>query len=394
MSAPVIPPRPTRAHGGPTAVQQDQPRVPPRPVRRFDPSPDREGYTRSPLNLLPTANGSAYKPPPAPEDLPRRPPSVSLPNEVGSEGIEYSSYDQLPAEARGGHVDPPQTKNVSADVPLHQPRASVPQSTAKRQISTVTRTDSTQAAAAGIGRAQPDDDVHRTPGGPESLGRVTSRTHDESGHLRRVPSTEPHPLRQKTSFNRPSSSLQNGRPASVHSVDHYEGIPEIGQQIPLYPNAGDVQAPSPGPAQSQFAGGIGFFNDGSARAYHRKRSSRHEFGPPGSYGMHRSAESQDQFEKAWQEKHPDEALKEHYNPYMLRPETALSSEQLNRIVSQEGDVGMGRLQALCRACGHAETDGSQAPRRVRSARPRKRSPLRPRRPSPRATTRRDRRRRR
>jgi hypothetical protein len=350
MATPTVPPRPAR-----TALKQDAsaPQIPARPIRKLDPSPAREEYTRSPLNFLPNTNGSQFRPPSAPQDAeeaPRRPPSVSLPSQVGEEGMEYMSYDQLPPEAHGATdaastaaAASEQTKNVSADVPLHQPKASVPQSTAKSRISAVTRTDSTQAAAAGIGKAQPDDDVHVHKDG-SSLSRVTSRTYDDG--LRRVPSTEPHPLRAKSSFSRSSTSLHNGtpRPASIHSVDHHEGIPEIGQQIPLYPNAGDVQAPSPAPTQAQFASGIGFFNDGSARAHHRKRSSRQEFGPPGSYGIHHHGQDpQDQFERDWFAKHPEEAAKHNYTPYMLRPETALSSEQLQRLVSNDADIGIGRL---------------------------------------------------
>ena len=344
MSAPIVPPRPSRAQAGPTAVKQEMPQAPPRPVRKTDPSPAREESTRSPLNFLPNANGGAFKPPPPPssEGAPRRPPSIAFPSHVGEEGLEYTSYDQLPAEAHGVGKSAPaaeeQTKNVSADVPLQQPRASVPQSTAKSRIATVTRTDSTQAAAAGIGKAQPEDDVHQGPSDSgASLSRVTSRTYDDS--LRRVPSADPHPLRAQASFNRSSSSLQNGRPPSVHSVDHHDGIPEIGMQIPLYKNAGDVQAPSPAPS-APFTSGIGFFNDGSARPnHHRKRSSRVDFG---GYGLHgHDNEPQDKFEQAWHAKHPEEAKKEAYNPYGLRPETALSSEQLNRIVSEEKDIGFG-----------------------------------------------------
>ena len=296
----------------------------------------------------------------------KRPSSIALPSEVGQEGMEYTSYDQLPEEAHGvrdnvaSHTSSGEqtnnrtsllshsseiAKNVSADVPLHQPKASVPQSTASSRIATVTRTDSTQAAAAGIGQARPDDDVHRMPAGSGDastpLSRVTSRTYGGEA-LGRAPSTDLHPLRAQSSFNRSTSSLPGGRPPSIHGADH-EGIPEIGMQTPLYPHAGDVQAPSPAPTQSQHTPGIGFFNDGSARAHHRKRSSRQEFGPPGSYGMHgHGHESQDQFERAWLAKHPDEALKEQYHPYMLRPESALSSEQLNNLVRESTDVGFGR----------------------------------------------------
>ncbi|KAK0258276.1 hypothetical protein B0A54_00139 [Friedmanniomyces endolithicus] len=355
MSAPTIPPRPARAQPGPTAVKQELavPRVPPRPghsAPKSDQSPDREAYTRSPLNFLPNSNGTPFKPPPPPsssDDAPRRPASIAFPSHVGEEGLEYTSYDQLPPEAHnvkgdGGPATAEQTRNVSADVPLHQPKASVPQSTAKSRIATVTRTDSTQAAAAGIGKSKPDDDVHKGPSdSASSLSRVTSRTYDDT--LRRVTSAEPHPLRAEASVSRSSSSLQNGtpRPPSLHSVDHHHGIPEIGMQIPLYKNAGDVQAPSPAP-QAQFASGIGFFNDGAARSnpnHHRRRSTRPD---DGGYGLHsHDAMTQDQFEKAWHAKHPDEAMKEAYNPYMLRPETALSTEQLNRIVSEEKDIGMG-----------------------------------------------------
>ncbi|KAK0345953.1 hypothetical protein LTR91_018017 [Friedmanniomyces endolithicus] len=355
MSAPTIPPRPTRAQPGPTAVKQELavPQVPPRPahsVRKSDQSPDREAYTRSPLNFLPNSNGTPFKPPPPPSssnDEPRRPSSIAFPSYVGEEGLEYTSYDQLPPEAHNvkdvsGPATAEQTRNVSADVPLHQPKASVPQSTAKSRIATVTRTDSTQAAAAGIGKSKPDDDVHKGPSdSASSLSRVTSRTYDDT--LRRVPSAEPHPLRAEANYSRSSSSLQNGtpRPPSLHSMDHHHGIPEIGMQIPLYKNAGDVQAPSPAP-QAQFASGIGFFNDGAARSHpnhHRRRSTRPD---DGGYGLHsHDAMTQDQFEKAWHAKHPDEAMKEAYNPYMLRPETALSTEQLNRIVSEEKDIGMG-----------------------------------------------------
>ncbi|TKA67615.1 hypothetical protein B0A55_09265 [Friedmanniomyces simplex] len=319
MSAPTVPPRPARAQPGPTAVKQELPvpQIPPRPVhsvRKADPSPDREAYTRSPLNFLPNSNGTPFQPPPPPssaDDGPRRPSSIAFPSHVGEEGLEYSSYDQLPPEAHN-------VKDTNGAASAEQTR---------------------NAAAAGIGKAKPDDDVHKGPSdsGGASLSRVTSRTYDDG--LRRVPSAEPHPL----SFTRSSSSLQNGgtpRPPSIHSVEHRDGIPEIGMQIPLYKNAGDVQAPSPAP-QAQFASGIGFFNDGAAQRpnHHRKRSSRHDFG---GYGLHsHDAETQDQFEKAWHAKHPDEAMKEAYNPYMLRPETALSTEQLNRIVSEEKDIGMG-----------------------------------------------------
>lgn len=258
---------------------------------------------------------------------------MSLPD-VGQEGAEYSSFDQLPAEAHGVSTDE-QTRNVAADLPMHQPKASVPQSTATKNISRVTETDSTAAAAAGIGRARPADDVHKLPpadgsASPSRLTRVTSNP-------RRAPSTEPlNILRTKASFNRSSSSLlplerTTSRPGSVHGDDFEHGIPEIGTQIPLNRWAGDAQAPTPGAGgQSTFAPGIGFFNDGSKA--HKKRHSRQEFGPPDSYGIRHDQDHADQFEKEWIKKHPQEAAKEEFYQHLPRPETALSSEQLNRIV--------------------------------------------------------------
>lgn len=334
--------------------------MPPRPARKFDPSPVREEHTRSPLNepfpLSPASKrrSSSHL---AAGEMPARPPTVSLPS-VGQEGSEYASYDQLPPEAHGVSVNgsetsPQQTVNVSANMPLHQPKASVPQSTAKSRISTVTRTDSTQAAAAGIGKAKPDDDVHNTTDSA-SLSRTTTRDND----LRRVPSAEPHPLRQQVSNNRSTSSLRHSRPGSVHEFGdeykHEEGIPEIGMQIPLHPNAGDVQAPSPAPGLPQHTPGVGFFNDGSARAHSRRKSARQQFGPPDSYGLHGHhgySDHHDQFERDWCAKHPDQAAKEGYNVYgnlnTPRPETALSSEELNRLVNQTDDVGMGTFVASC-----------------------------------------------
>jgi len=327
MSTPHVPPRPQR-----NQAKNETPLIPPRPIRNTDPSPDRG--TRSPLNFPPTSLGgkTQIRSGRTSEDLPRRPPSVALPD-IGHEGDEYSSFDQLPAEAHGVSGDG--AKTVSADLPMHQPRASVPQSTAKRQIHTVTSTDSTQAAAAGIGRSRPADDVHKMPpqdGTTSPMRRVTSNEP-------RRPSSIDQSLRAKASFNRSSVSLQplertTSRPGSIHGGDDEEhGIPAIGQQIPLNRWAGDAQAPSPAAALSQHAPGIGFFNDGSSKNHHRKRSSRHEFGPPDSYGIRHDQDHQDQFEQEWIRKHPQEAQKEGYLlQHLPKPETALSSDQLNRLI--------------------------------------------------------------
>ena len=342
--------------------------MPPRPARKIDPSPVREEHTRSPLNepfAPPSASRRRSGSHLAITDVPARPPSVTLPS-VGQEGSEYASYDQLPPEAHGvstnGSETSPQTVNVSANTPFYQPTASVPQSTAKSRISTVTRTDSAQAAAAGIGRARPDDDLHKTPSdSATSLSRAVTRDDD----LRRVPSAESHPLRQQVSNNRSTSRLRQSRPGSVHEFndDTEHGIPEIGMQVPLHANAGDVQAPSPGPGLSQHTPGVGFFNDGSSRAHNRRRSGKHQFGPPDSYGLHGHhgySDPHDQFERDWCAKHPEQAAKEGYNVYgnlnIPRPETALSSEELNRLVNQSSEEGMGKSDFMSAADLHANID--------------------------------------
>ena len=330
------------------------------------------------------SNGKPYTHSSLSAELPRRPPSVSQLPSIGFEGIEYASFDQLPPEAHGVKVDKETPESVEqtrhADVLLQQPKASLPQSTAKSRISTVTRTDSSQAAAAGIGKSKPDDDVHRTPADSSTnLSRVTSRKDDTD--LRRVISSD-HPLKSETNFNRSNSSLPFGssRPGSVHDIDHELGIPEIGLQVPMYPNAGDVQAPSPAPFQ-QFPAGIGFFNDGSQRNHSRRKSSRQEFGPPGSYGMHGhpGQEPTDQFERDWLLKHPEVAAKEGYNVYgglTPRPETALSSEELNKLVNQNLDIGFGTRDGLFN-CYHTDANSVQVLLEMQSALHLRRSAGRP-----------------
>ncbi|TKA72311.1 hypothetical protein B0A49_03713 [Cryomyces minteri] len=263
-------------------------------------SPHRASYARSPLNGPPVSMQNTNKGGPyshsnlSASDLPPRPPSVSLPS-IGQEGNEYANFDEP-----NGDDSPTQTRNIAGNLPLHAPKASVPSSTAKSQISTVTRTDSTQAAAAGIGKARGDD--------------------EEGEEL--------------------------PRPASVHNVDGEHGIPEIGLQVPMYPNAGDVQAPSPSPFSQIHPGGIGFHNDGSQRKHGRKLSSRQEFLPPGSYGLHgHGVVPRDQFERAWYEKHPEALNREQgeYSPAITGPrgEWALSSDDLNKLVHDSASRGSG-----------------------------------------------------
>ncbi|KAF2860311.1 hypothetical protein K470DRAFT_277040 [Piedraia hortae CBS 480.64] len=263
---PPVPPRPSRP--GLEEPKQQIPQVPPRPSAASRPNPPE-------IHEVPPSDQSVL--PVSAHYEPREGGGVSLPSNAGEQGVGHNHYNSGEESAR-----PPHTMSVSADVPLQQPTASHPQSTAKSRIAGVTRTDSAQAAAAGIGRSRPEDDSNET-GGHEA---------------------DPHPLQPRQSVDRPN-------------YDHHEGIPEIGQQIPLFPNAGDVQAPSPG----------------------RQPGSRPNPYTSDSYGIRgRGSAKQNRFEKDWIAKHPEEAAKER-SPYLLRPESAMSSEQLNKLVSESSEYG-------------------------------------------------------
>lgn len=339
MSVPQIPPRPARTQQQqhPTMAASETPKIPPRPGQHRSSersqSPNRDHFPRSPLNEQPLGtilgmthgnkSGSMYasnsqNASSSNLDLPQRPPSVSLPS-IGQEGNEYADIDYQPdtPDEENEAIDttsnePHETRNVGSDLPLHAPKPSFSNSTAKSRVSIVTRTDSTQAAAIGIGKAN-------TPS-------------DDKNPQERV-------LKPKVSF-RTVSSASTERPGSSQAEEDH-GIPEIGQRVPMYPDAGDVQAPSPSPFQQTFPAGIGYHNAGMQKParHHRRTPSGREILPPGSYGMHgHGVPSSDQFEKSWYEKHPEALEKEEpaYGPGISggRGEWALSSDDLNKLVRE------------------------------------------------------------
>lgn len=322
---PAIPPRPSRSpqqqqrqqqEGSPPTSIPEAPKIPPRPNKRVErsQSPLRHSYAPSPLNEKPNSRGMSRT---TSNDQPQRPPSVTIPS-LGEEGIEYEdlnvgnvpeSHSQSPAE----------TRNVGSDLKLHAPRPSLPTSSANAKVAAVTRTDSHQAAAVG-------------------LGAVGSPTFDEA------PERPSRSLHSKTSDSRPDSSIASSdRHQSLH-LDEEHGIPEIGQRVPMYPNAGDVQAPSASPSEHG--------PQRPGRDHHRTRSSRETSLPPGSYGLHgHGVQPNDKFEKAWYEKHPDEYVKEEQGQYgpgvgTPRPDSALSSNDLNKIVRDSAVTGSGMGEYL------------------------------------------------
>lgn len=305
---PVIPPRPSRSPAKQDSAytsSPDIPTVPPRPSRRADrsASPIRDSYAPSPLNELPpnsTVNRIASS------DVPHRPPSVTLPS-LGEEGKEYEDLD-AGTSSDSHHQAPTETRNVGADLKLHAPRPSLPSSSANAKVQAVTRTDSRQAAAAGLNSTE--SPVHHEQERPNRSER--SRSHS-----------------RENSSTASSNRRQTSRVGDEHS------IPEIGQRVPMYPNAGDVQAPSPSPYVAEHG------------VYHHRTRSGHEGLPPGSYGLHgHGVPPSDRFEKAWYEKHPGEYAKEEQGQYGPgvggpRPDWALSSDDLNKIVRRSAINGAG-----------------------------------------------------
>ena len=314
---PTVPPRPSRSHGhdgsGSSSAPNKVPHVPPRPICRLDRSTSPHRFARSPLNEAPIATaGNARKSSlfstenanNSGSDLTRQLSNNPLPD-VGQEGAEYAAvYDN---DESGN--SPAETRGIGEDVKLQAPKPSLPATSAKQRVSAITRTDSSQAAAFGIGKAGGD-----------------------------TPATKS--LKSKASF---ASNGSNGASEFVPaSYESESGIPEIGQRVPMYPDAGDVQAPSPGPGSMPYTPGIGFFNDGSKTSSQHRRQSGVGFEvPPEAYGLHgHGVLPHDRLEKAYYEKHP-ELLKKEIDPYHERSEWAMSSEDLNRIVRETASRGAG-----------------------------------------------------
>ena len=292
------------------------PKVPPRPKRSIDRSvsPGRDAFARSPLNDPSFLhNGQPHKESHLSVEVPPRPPSVTLPS-IGQEGSEYASYEDLSKTLSNESAGSPREAKIAGDLPLHAPKASVPSSTAKSRIQTVTRTSSSQAAAAGLGKLVPDDKSH----GPDS---------GLSG----------------------SSTGGGTRPASLYKESESEehGIPEIGVQVPMYPNAGDVQAPTPSPYEH----GTGASNKSDRPRHHgRTKSGREIFhGPPGSYGMHgHGVIPNDELQQKWYASHPEDLKREmagEYGPHIQenRKDYHWDGDKLVKLVHSAAVTGLGKF---------------------------------------------------
>lgn len=297
---PSIPPRPSRSQDKDTL-----PRIPPRPVNRriersLSPNPDR--FAPSPLNESPfpskSSNLLSVLGPNHNGDPIDRPQSVEMPS-VGEEGREY----ELMNESMNESASPERTRTVGKDLKLHAPKPSLPAQSAKQRVMTVTRTDSDKAASFGIGK----------------------------------PSSEEHPSSSSNRSLKKKASTISQQSATESLIEDEQGIPEIGQQVPMYPDAGDVQAPSPAPPTSTGTEG------GRRSRNHVRKTSALGGLPPGSYGLHgHGVAPQDKLEKAYFDKHPHLLSRERTPHHHDRPnDFSMSSEDLNKIVRETASHGPG-----------------------------------------------------
>lgn len=326
-AAPQIPPRPTRSPQTAGAGISTVPEVPPRPSqKRLDRSTSpNNNYPLSPLFDPPTSAslGRSLSNDTSSLNLPGRPPSVTLPS-IGQEGNEYADIDFANPHSADSidHEGTAQMRNIGGDLQLHAPKPSLPQASAKAQVKAVTRTNDQQAAAHGFGKAgtPPPED-------PDSFGRSP----------RHKPSSVAH-----------SESLTSATPSRRQSIapcEDEQGPAEIGMRVPINPNAGDVQAPSPAPFFS-----ITDHSGGGKKRHHLRTKSGREINlPPGSYGLRgHGVQNHDKFDKDWYAKHPDQLVHEetlghgHYSSTGSgRGEWALSSDDLNKIVRNTAARGAG-----------------------------------------------------
>jgi hypothetical protein len=325
-AVPTIPPRPSRAQDTAAARGVNKlPEIPPRPInKRLDRSVSPGiNYPRSPLNepynpLVKTKSLSASIDEPA---LPRRPSVQHLPS-VGQEGMEYGEIQyepEKPVSALGADAAA-QKRNVAEDLHLHAPKPSLPQVSAVAKVQAVTRTDSSQAAAHGLGK-------------PPTPGQEDHTSHDALGRVR-----------SRASFSRPNSSASGNRRGSVVYGEE-QGPAELGMRVPINPLLGDVQAPSPAPHSPNHTGA----NGEPKRRHHYRTKSGRDVLPPGSYGLHgHGVAPSDPFEKDWYAKHPEELLHEEAHGHGVyegigsgRGAFALSSDDLNKIVRDTASRGSG-----------------------------------------------------
>ncbi|TQS38884.1 hypothetical protein Golomagni_00598 [Golovinomyces magnicellulatus] len=230
-----------------------------------------------------------------------RPPSVNLPS-LGEEGIEYDDvYIALENETEL------QTKilNNSNDFTHHAPKSTLSCSSA----------------------------VMDSPMTNHTGYNMTSEKENSTDSISRK--EDPQSGSNSQSFTRAGRSIPN--------LSNELGIPQIGQYVPMNPNAGDVQAPPPSIGLHVAMGATLNENGAQMRNHTRKLSGRDKDIPSDSYGRfgHGIIIPQDRFDKAYYKKHPELLKKETGFYGDVRPEWAMSSEDLNKIVRDTASHGIG-----------------------------------------------------
>ncbi|EZF29657.1 hypothetical protein H109_05450 [Trichophyton interdigitale MR816] len=293
---PPIPPRPSRS---PNNANANPPKIPPRPTSRPDRNspPKLDSFAPSPLNAPPSSRLLGAD---SPIDPSIRPDSATLPPTAPKLVELRNPVTQGEKVAGYGVEQPAETRNVHQDLHLHAPRPSLPTSSATAQVQAVTRTDA-------------------------SHGHETGSEEDVSNQSLYSKSGIPHIQLESSNTSANQKTYLNDEGAAA---------PEMGQRVPMYPNAGYVQAPSPSPGPS---------SPHEHRDSHSRTKSRQE--PPGSYGLHgHGVTPDDPFEKSWYQKHPKELALEEQAFHASgvgspRPDWAMSSEDLNRIVKSSRVTG-------------------------------------------------------
>jgi hypothetical protein len=288
---PSVPPRPSRSPNKGNNDGKAPPKIPPRPARtlerkvsddaRFAPSPLNEGFPKSPQASRFAPDKDADKPASGLREPNERLGSISMPP-LGKTVTE-SAAGPRPQEPDV----PEQTRTVGGDMKLHAPKPSLPVQSAEKRVSAVTRIDSDKAASFGIG---------------------SKSVADES-------TTDRH---EKTTASPPSDE-------DAHEITDESGIPEIGLRVPMYPDAGDVQAPSPAPQS---------VSPGTLMGHHKASGGQGGEHLPGNHGR------KDSLDKLYYEKHPDEMEKELAHAHDERSnEYAMSRKDLDRIIRETADHG-------------------------------------------------------
>ncbi|POS88131.1 hypothetical protein EPUL_000513 [Erysiphe pulchra] len=275
----------------------EPPKLPSRPsIKRLSRSisPNQDNYARSPLNEAPlnldkniagnqvsaTISGRLS------ETEICHLPSVKLPS-IGQEGTEYA--DVYKTQDENLNKFPIDNKHTSSSYQFDEPESNYLKSGVKLLSTEIAHTDSSK----------------------DSVMKITS---------------------ESLGIDRQISDISK----------NVQGIPQIGLFVPMYPNAGDVQAPSQSRKANKITATTSDDHKEEYKNESQKLNGRGQEIPSDAYGRYgHGIISQDLFDKAYYKKHPELFKKEIGCYGETRPEWAMSSEDLNKIVQDTASHGTG-----------------------------------------------------